>query len=462
MNIEGIVLFKLLETQNLDAYADLKACFFSGAYAPIYRNIHKFYLKEGYLPSFDDLEVFTKDPRNRNSILALKTLEVPDTDIDIAVSALIDHYMQTEILHAINNYVDNITYWDVNEMKENLGSILLEADRKLNTDETIVTMDKMPVFEDKEESDKSRISTGISNYWDSTLGGVYREDLILIGGKRGSGKSAVCANLSVAQYEAGNVVPYYTIEMTARETLQRQLSILSGVSFSRIKRHELDDQDIEKLAEIRYKMFDEARDIFEEFLNHRDPYKFEKELMSTKHLKRDGQIVLIDDSELSVTQIDLSLQKLMAEHGERIEIAIVDYLNQVTLGGNADSMYDWKDQVSVSKQLKNLARKYGIAIISPYQIDNDGVARFAKGILDAADMALLIDSKTVENSILFKGSKSRSTEDDFTFRNEIDWKSLRISPQEVDTYPEGEEDEEESKKSKTPSKFVKAVGVSDL
>ena len=110
INIEGIVLHKLLKEKSLDAFAELKNCFFSGAYSPLYRNINKFYLKEGSVPSFDELKLVTKNVGDHNSILALEMLEVPDVEIELAVAALIDEYAQSEALTAIDKFVDTITY----------------------------------------------------------------------------------------------------------------------------------------------------------------------------------------------------------------------------------------------------------------------------------------------------------------------------------------------------------------
>lgn len=462
INIEGVVLYKLLETKSLDAFADLKACFFTGAYSPIYRIIHKFYVKHGYVPSFEELETVTKDALHKNSILTLQTIEVPDVDIELAVSALIDQYMQTEALEALDTYLDNITYYDATEIKEQLGSILLELDRKLSTDETIVTADKVTVFPKPEDAKRSHVATGISNYWDAELGGVCREEFILLGGKRGAGKSMVCANMTTASYEAGKVAPYFTIEMNADETFKRIMSILSGVSFSKIRKQTCSLEEIDKMAKVRCDMFLDGDKVYEKFKEHNDPHKMEQELVSTCKVKPDNQIIMIDDRELSVTQIDLKLQKLMAEHGEKIELVVVDYLNQVTLAGNANDMYDWKDQIAVSKQLKNLARKYDITIVSPYQIDDSGATRFARGILDAADMAIILDAATVPDSILFKCTKSRSTDDEFVFRTVIDWDTLRIDPTEVEAMPEEQESEEaDDRENHTKTRIGKAKGAQE-
>lgn len=461
VNIEGIVLHKLLQEKSLEAFADIKACFFTGAYSPIYRMIHKFYLREGEVPSFDELEVVTKDALQLNSVLALKTLEVPDVDLELAVAALIDHYMQNEALEAVDKFVNEITYLDVNEIKEQLGGILLELDQKLNTDETIMTVDKFSAFQAEEETLRDSVATGISNWFDAEMGGMRRQEVLFVGGKKGSGKSLVCANMAAAAYEAGGVVPYYTIEMTGDETHMRIISILAKVDFLSYRKNRLKPEEVLRVAKVRAGMFVDADDLYEKFsrtqLTPEDKKAFEKELVSTKVVKPDNRIIIIDDRQLSITQLDLSMQKLVAEHGDKIKLVLVDYLNQITLGGNADTMYDWKDQVVVSKQLKNLARKYDSVIVSPYQIDETGVARFSKGILDACDMAWILDSKKYPDSLLYECAKARSGSDTFQFRTAMDWPCLRIDPTEVSIVPEGfdEDKEEETEPPKKNGGFTK-------
>ena len=66
--------------------------------------------------------------------------------------------------------------------------------------------------------------------------------------------------------------------------------------------------------------------------------------------------------------------------------------------------------------------------INPYQIDDSGATRFAKGILDAPDMALLLDAHAKEdNCISMETTKTRSGPP-IKFTSGMDWSTLKISP----------------------------------
>ena len=170
------------------------------------------------------------------------------------------------------------------------------------------------------------------------------------------------------------------------------------------------------------------------------------ELVKNKKLKEDNQLIIVDNQKLTITDIDSILTKQKSIFGESLKTATIDYVNQIYV---ENDLYDWKTQIVLSKRLKDLARKHEISIITPYQIDKTGEARFAKGLLDAADLAFTLS--TDDTSIDFKTTKIRSGPH-FTTKSIIDWETLSIDPARVsETMETGE---------KNP--ITMAKGTSDL
>ena len=67
-----------------------------------------------------------------------------------------------------------------------------------------------------------------------------------------------------------------------------------------------------------------------QFIEHRDRLKFESELVKT--LKKDNnQMIIVDDRKLSITAID-TYKKLKSRFGDKLTIAVMDYLNQIVTG----------------------------------------------------------------------------------------------------------------------------------
>jgi replicative DNA helicase len=430
LDTSAVVLNKLLTERNLDIWAKLKLVFLDPAYSSLYGQINKYYEKYSAVPSFDELELTLREGPASKTLATLRLTEVPDVSAEVALDALIDQYTQNETVKLLDKFVDKLPLYDSNEIKDNLATIALTIEEKTHTSEKVFTMADMMMFQHPDQMEKERVYLGLNNTFDAVLGGVARQELILIGGKRGSGKSITSSNIFVNQYESGNSSLYFSIEMTAMETMQRNLAILADVNLQNLKQNKLTDEEVLKIVKARAGMFSGADELVTEFLRHRDRYKFEEQLVRNFQLKENNQMIVVDDRDLTLSSIDLHIGKAKAKFGDNLKVVVVDYINQIVLEGN--DQYDWKPQIEVSKKLKNLARKYEVVMVSPYQIDKDGEARFAKGILDAADIALVMEAHDKEtNAVSFETTKIRGGKE-MAFTCPIDWDTLRISPQSVD------------------------------
>jgi replicative DNA helicase len=447
MDISAVVLNKLLTEKNLDVWSKLKLAFLDPAYSSVYSLINKYYDKYSTIPSFDDLEATAREGLAQKTLATLRLIDDTDVNAEVALDALIDQYTQNQCINLLDKFIDKLPIYDSTEIKENLASIVLTLDEKTLTTEGVYTMSDILLFIRPDELAKTRVHLGLNNTFDSVLGGAARQELILIGGKRGSGKSITCSNIMINQYESGNSCIYFTIEMVAHETLQRNMSILANVNHQNLKNNTLSDDDILKVVKARAGMYSDADHLVKEYLKDRDRFKFEETLTRTCALKEDNQMVIIDDRALSLSSIDLHLGKMKARFGDSFNVAVIDYLNQIVVEGA--SQFDWQPQVIISKKLKELARKYDIVIVSPYQIDDKGEARFAKGILDAADIALLMEPNSKEdNAMSFETTKIRGAKE-MRFTSGMDWDTLRISPISIEKPQQAEKEKTKIKRATT-------------
>lgn len=445
MDCSAIVLNKLLKERSLDIWSRLKLVFLDPAFSNLYSAISKYYDHYNAIPSFDELEITLREGPALRTLATLRLVDDNDISSEVALNALIDQYTQNETIKLLDKFIDKLPVYDTEEIKENLSSIVLSLDEKTLTTEGVYNMADILLFKNAEELARDRVHLGFNNLFDSTLAGVARQELILIGGKRGSGKSITCSNVQINQYESGNTCVYFTIEMIAHETLERNLAILANVPHSNIKKNTLTDDELLRVIKARAGMFLDSDDLVEEFKRTRDKFKFEARLVREKELKPDNQMIIIDDRALTLTNLDLHLGKLKGKFGDKLTVAVVDYLNQIVVEGA--SQFDWQPQIIISKKLKELARKHDIVIVSPYQIDATGEARFAKGILDAADIALVMEAHDKEkNAISFTTTKIRGGAE-MACTSPINWDTLRISPQSIEA-PEKKETIKKSKKNK--------------
>jgi len=419
-DVAGIVLHNVLKNpeSSIEIWPRLKIHFFNSDYEEIFRSINKYYNKYNNLPTFEDLKVTLREQSIIQKIVALELLDVSD-DIDniIATEALTDQYTQDETLNQLSKFIDNIPSYDTVEVKEELANILLDLEQKTETSEEIFLMNDIFVIDNEEKH--SRVPLGLNNTFDALTGGLSLTELIMIGGHRGSGKTVAACNIAVNQYNQGNVGLFFSIEMRYREIFNRFISILSDVDNNKLRNTRCDPNDYMKIANSRSDMFTDSEEVLQDFIQHRDYEKFEKDLVKSKKLKPDNQLIIVDNQSLTMADIDLNITKFKMQFGDKLKVVVVDYVNQI----QTPDIFDWKNQISMSKGLKTLARKHDIVMITPYQTDTTGEARFAKGLLDAADVAANLEA----NDDLFTSTKTRNIAP-FQFNSPINWDTFSLSP----------------------------------
>ncbi len=442
MNVEGIVLKLLLQQTDretsLSQFSKLKNQYFSSNFVSLFKHITAYYGKHGVVPSSGDLAVFrSRDAHITAALQSLETLDAEHVDNDTAIEALIDQFAQNTTLDLIEKLVKEISLLDRHEIMESVGAMPQVLDEALDDPEKVYSPKNIRIFVPKAETEADCVPIGISNEWDAKIGGFYRQDLLLVGGKRGDGKSIVMANLAAAQYLRKKTSIFFTIEMTGQETFQRIMSILSGVSFDHIKKNTYDLEEAKQLARTRADMFVEGMEVYKKHFENQDIsapdyIEFENELATTCE-EQPHKIIIIDDRDLSLSAIDVQITKIRAKVGDDLTMCIVDYLNQIKADGvSSHEMYDWKPQIHVSKTLKNYARKHNLVMVSPFQMEEQGGVRFSKGIEDACDATLKLNNNKDLGILELATAKARSSDDSLQVGMGIDWDCLRINPTEVD------------------------------
>lgn len=442
INTQAVVLRLLLQSsQDSDTILDFDAAkpqYFSDSYRSIRNHIAKFHENYGRLPSITDLRVkFSRSSTILSTLDALERHELPEeVELEVAVDTLRDEYAQQFTLETIQKeLLPNMAIATSEEIVMKLSAVQLAVAEALDTSEKVFTSSQLVFFEDEEDEAADMTTTGVSKRWDEDFGGTRTQELVLIGGKRGSGKSVISMNMARSQWEIGNICPYFTIEMTAGETNQRFMASLAGADAMSIRNKCSSPFDVVLLVKARAKMFQGGEELLEEYLKDIDTEtckshdfaEFDRKVMRLPDVE--SQIVLIDDRSLTIASIDAHLTALKAKHGSKLKMAVVDYVNQVIVG-DKDDMYDWKDQLVVSKALKDLARKHEITIVSPYQIDDNGEARLSKAILDPADYAMVIEKLDKYGIIILKASKVRSISD-VTIAVSMDWNTLTLRSEDI-------------------------------
>ena len=388
------------------------------------------------MPTIEDLKFEIRDSSTREKLFAIEAVEV-DADPNMLLQYLKNEYTQKEILDSLEDYVEHsVAFEDAQESVNHLHQIVLDIEQRVDLEDPQESMQRIRLFEPEEDLAKY-VPLGLNEEYDHEIQFSPR-DLVMVGGKRGAGKSVICANIANNVYKNGKSAIYFTIEMDSRSILQRCCSIATEVPFARLRTKNLSITEWEKVAGWWADRFVDGQDRLKEYKSHRDFEKFHDKLQAGDLLPNRQLDVVYDPS--------LTLSKIRAELDKKVKaldvgVIIVDYINQVKRSSlpSRGGQYDWTEQIEVSKALKSMAQEYDCTVFTPYQTDATGEARFAKGILDAADAAYTLETWDHEDACITLNCVKMRSASMKSFSSTVDWDSLKIGPETALTPKEKED-----------------------
>ena len=425
MNIASALISSLLKEQDLETWGNLQLEYLPKEFHVIYRAISKHFEVENSLPTFDDLKLSIPSRDLKEKVTAIESLDI-DSEPYLLLEYLKNEYTQSELLDEVEKYLDqSVAMTRAEENIEAFENIVLNIRNKVETDTESVSMQKIPILQTEEEL-LSYIPLGLNDEYDQGMR-FSKQDLILLGGRRGAGKSFTCTNIAVNQYLQDQGSLYFTIEMSKEQIFRRMVSTATGIPLKRLQDRMISDMEYDTLAKFQAGRFDGGDTILKRFLENRDFDKFQTDITKLE-LRPEAQMDIVYEPSLTLAKIRAEIEHRVAT--QNITVVIVDYLNQVKRSNvpSRNGQYDWTEQIEVSKALKQYAQDYEVLIFSPYQTDATGEARFAKGILDAADAAYSLETwSPIDACITFDCKKMRNGPMD-SFTSEMEWDTLKIGP----------------------------------
>lgn len=432
MNISSALIKQIIAYGDFETWSYLRKDYLAKEFHRVHDAISKHTEDFHKLPTFDDLKLGVRDNSTKEKLYAIENVEV-EIEPSTLLQYLKNEYTQREILNELEDFIDDsLLFESAEESVDHLHSIVLNIEQRVELEKPQESMQRLPLWESDEELSKY-VALGLNEEYDSEYK-FAPDEYILIGGKRGSGKSLVCANIAVNMAKRKRSAIYFTIEMPSRAILMRACAIATGVPHNRIRNKSLSVQEWRKVASWWSNRYIGGEAYYEKYLVHNDFDQLHADLSTKCVFNQAEDIDVIYDPELTVSKIKAELDKRIKQHD--VGIIIIDYVNQVKrfsaghhrgIGGQ----YDWTEQIEVSKALKAMAQEYKTPIVSPYQIDASGEARFSKGLLDSCDAAfILIPHSKEDKAMTFENVKMRNSEE-VSFTSEADWDTLKFGPKTV-------------------------------
>ena len=427
----------MLTLQDFQTWSVTHKHYLPTEYHSLYKIIDKHCEDFHKMPTIEDLKFEIRDSGTREKLYAIEAVEV-DADPHMLLEYLKNEYTQKEILDSLEDYVEtSVAFENAQESVNHLHQIVLDIEDKVDLEDPQESMQRIELFEPEEDLAKY-MKLGLNEEYDYEIQFSPR-DLVMVGGRRGAGKSVICANIANAVYASGKSAMYFTIEMDSRSILQRCCSIATEVPFARLRTQNLSITEWEKVATWWAARYVDGQDRLKDYKTHRDFNKLHTALKSQHELLPTQQLDVVYDPALTLSKIRAELDKKVKPLG--VGVIIVDYINQVKRSSlpSRGGQYDWTEQIEVSKALKSMAQEYDCTVFSPYQTDASGEARFAKGILDAADAAYTLETWDHEDACITLNCVKMRSASMKSFTSAVDWDSLKIGPESAMTPKEKED-----------------------
>lgn len=194
------------------------------------------------------------------------------------------------------------------------------------------TYDELRIARESGTSIKG-LPTGIDGL-DRKIAGLKPGELVVVGARPAMGKSALARGIAARSAEQGDPALVFSLEMTRKQWMQRDIAALSRVSGTRIRTAELDDGEWERVTR--------AAGTISEWP------------------------LFIDETPgLSVLQMRSRARRIRARHG--LALVAVDYLQLASAVAQTDSR---EQQIGeVSRGLKALAKELEVPVLALSQLN---------------------------------------------------------------------------------------------
>ncbi len=431
IDIQKASIRRLLDTQSTDFYNKLVNKFFTDTNLMLFKKIQKFYEQHMRIPTTQEFYELQKSGHTREyleSQILTDNARAQELSSEFLAEQLQDYYIREETITWLDNFIGQLESLERIEIIDKIQTHILDLHKYMPDGEELFDVAKMDLIQEGERF--VMFSSGLSTEYDAVNGGFGLQELIMFGGRRGSGKSIITLNAAKHQFlNNNNSVAFFSIEMRFVEVYYRLMSMLSGIPFMKFLRNELNSEDRLVVAKTKldtfYEKCDEGVSLYDKLIRDGNVKDFDFALKSGKVPFKAKRFHIIDDVNLSIPKIDHYLNMLTKKYDVRA--TVVDYLNIIKV----EDRMDWKSQIGLADSLKVLSRKYDQMVMSPYQIDATGEARFAKGVLDSADRSFRFtpaDLNEDPNILPFEITKIRNGKS-MKFNVHMDWECLKVIPE---------------------------------
>lgn len=148
------------------------------------------------------------------------------SQIEAAAWMVIEHYKQAELRRSMAEMQSDGNV-DLQKLQSRIAELNLLNPEKAETENPVedvfVKADRLY----RGEADPRNLPTGFASI-DGRIEGVQNSELVIIGGRPGSGKTTIAVNIAVNQAKRGKKILFFSLEMAKSELIERIVISLTG------------------------------------------------------------------------------------------------------------------------------------------------------------------------------------------------------------------------------------------
>lgn len=292
--------------------------------------------------------------------------------------------MKSTIISSIQNLIDatNNDNLDESEFVLKIRMLLNSMDDKSKiSNETIhlseLMESSMPNF--LQPSLKSfKLQSGLPSF-DEKYGGLGAGEFVVIGARPGVGKTQFLVNVAL-HISLNQPVAFFSCDVSLKVLSKRFISAVSGIPIIKIDRHDLCDDDKEKLTNCT-----------EEFKKH--------------------QLFINEGNELTIQALRLTCEEAVREHG--VKLIILDNLHYLCKSHNR---YARELEINyICQELRKIATEFDVCLVASSQLSRSVEYRGGTKVPTLSDLreSGAIEQEADKVLFLYSASYYNINEDDF-------------------------------------------------
>ncbi len=178
------------------------------------------------------------------------------------------------------------------------------------------------------------VPTGLTDL-DRMTSGLQKSDLIIVGGRPGTGKTSLGLNISVNAASTGIGVAIFSLEMSRAQLSMRMVCSEARVDSARVRSGFLRDADFPKLVAASGRL-------------------------------RQLPIFIDDTAAISALELRAKMRRLVRDRSKNIGLCVVDYLQ--LMRGSPDAGNREQEVAGISRSLKSLAKDIDCPVLALAQL----------------------------------------------------------------------------------------------